>query len=137
MPTFRHGKSAFFSITDNVPTGRDISNVLDSVSFPESIETADTTAFGSTSKSYIVGLKDSTISISGKFDATVDGYLSGMLGYATLAAYVYGPAGNTAGYVKLSGSAIITSYSLSSPVGDVISFSCDLQNSGAVTRGTF
>ena len=77
MPTFVHGKSTDFELDDTGGTSRSLSTVLTSVDFPEVIETAETTAFGATSKSYIVGLRDATISVSGLWDATVDGYIIG------------------------------------------------------------
>ena len=135
MPTFVHGKSTFFSIDDTGGTVRDISDTLTSVDFPETIDTAETTAFGATSKSYIVGLRDATISISGLFDATVDGYFIGT--EPATRSFVFGPAGNTSGYVKYSGECILTSYSVSSPVADVDTFSADFQVTANVTRGTF
>ena len=135
MPTFVHGKSTFFSIDDTGGTVRDISNTLTSVDFPETIDTAETTAFGATSKSYIVGLRDATISVSGMFDATVDGYFIGT--EPATRSFVFGPAGSTSGNVKYSGECILTSYSLSSPVADVDTYSADFQVPANVTRGTF
>ena len=136
MPTFVHGKSTDFSLDDTAGTPRNISNTLTSVDFPETIETAETTAFGSTSKSYIVGLRDATISISGIWDSTVDGYLMGGSEPASRS-FIYGPAGSTGGNVKYTGEAIVTNYSISNPVGDVVTFSLDLQVTGNVTRTTY
>jgi hypothetical protein len=137
MPTFRHGKASQFTIADSGATVRDISNTLNSITVPRSIETLETTSFGSTSKSYVVGFSDSTISIEGTFDATVDGYLSGLVGYDTASAFVYGPEGSTAGYVKYTGSAFLTSYEVKGGVGDVVSYSAEFQVTGAVTRATY
>jgi hypothetical protein len=39
--------------------------------------------------------------------------------------------------VKYTGEAILTSYSISNPVADVVTFSADFQVTGAVTRGTY
>ena len=135
MPTFHHGKATHFELDDTGGTSRDVSNVLVSVDFPEIIETAETTAFGATSKSYIVGLRDATISVSGIWDATVDGYIIGT--EPATRTFIFGPAGNTSGYVKYTGECILTNYSVSSPVGDVVTFSLDLQCTGGVTRTTF
>ena len=135
MPTFFHGKATNFSLDDTGGTRRDISNVLVSVDFPEIIETAETTAFGSTSKSYIVGLRDATISVSGIWDATGDGYIIGT--EPATRTFIFGPAGSTGGFVKYTGECILTNYSVSSPVGDVVTFSLDLQCTGGVTRTTF
>tara|TARA_R100001510_G_scaffold57756_1_gene67478 strand:- start:3817 stop:4224 length:408 start_codon:yes stop_codon:yes gene_type:complete len=135
MPTFAHGKSTDFAIDDTGGSSRNISDTLTDVSFPQTIDTAETTAFGSTNKSYIVGLKDTTISVSGIWDATLDGYISGT--EPASRSFIYGPAGSTGGNVKYTGEAIMTNYSVSNPVGDVVTFSMDLQVTGAVTRGTY
>lgn len=136
MPTFVHGKSTNFTLDDTAGSVRDISNTVTSVDFPETLDTAETTAFGSSAKSYIVGLTDATISVSGIWDATVDGYIAGGAEPASRS-FVFGPAGSTAGNVKYSGEAIVTSYSISNPVGDVVTYSLDLQVTGAITRGTY
>jgi len=136
MPTFVHGKSVDFALDDTGGTSRNISDTLNSVDFPETTETADTTAFGSSSRSFIVGLETATISISGLWDATVDGYMKGGTEPASRS-FIYGPAGSTGGNVKYTGEAIMTNYSVSSPVGDVVTYSADLQVTGAVTRGTY
>jgi len=135
MPTFAHGKSTDFAIDDTGGTSRNISDTLTDVSFPQTIDTAETTAFGSSNKSYIVGLKDTTISVSGIWDATVDGYLSGT--EPASRSFIFGPAGTTGGNVKYTGEAILTNFSTSNPVGDVVTFSADFQVTGAVTRGTY
>ena len=103
--------------------------------FPETIETGETTAFGSTSKSFVVGLRDATISVSGNWDATVDGYLIGT--EPASRSFVFGPAGSTGGNIKYSGECILTNYSIGAPVGDTVTFSANLQVTGDVTRGTF
>ena len=135
MPTFAHGKSTDFALDDTGGSSRNISTTLTDGSFPQTIDTADTTAFGSSNKSYIVGLKDGSFSVSGIWDATVDGYLSGT--EPASRSFIYGPAGSTGGNVKYTGEAIMTNYSVSNPVGDVVTYSLDLQITGAVTRGTY
>ena len=135
MPTFAHGKSTDFAIDDTGGSSRNISNTLTDVSFPQTIDTAETTAFGSSNKSYIVGLKDTTISVTGLWDATVDGYLSGPAPASR--SFIFGPAGSTGGNVKYTGEAIMTNYSQGNPVGDVVTFTADFQVTGAVTRGTY
>jgi predicted secreted protein len=137
MPTFRHGKSTVFKVDNAAGTLTDISNTLTDVSFPQSVETAETTSFGSSAKTYIVGLTDSTISVSGNWDATVDAHLAAILGQAATVSFEYGPEGSTSTYIKYSGEAIVTSYEKSGAIGDVVSYSAELQVTGAVTRGTW
>ena len=134
MPTFSTGKAAVFSIDDTGGTARDISDVLNSIDFPETTDTAEVTAFGASSRSYIVSLESATISVSGMYDATVDGYLKGGTEPASRT-FTYKP-GVTSGDAIYSGECILTSYSLSSPVGDVNTFTADFQVTGTVTRTT-
>jgi len=135
MPTFVHGKSTDFELDDTGGTSRSLANTLTSVDFPETIDTAETTAFGATSKSYLVGLRDATISVSGLWDATIDGYIIGT--EPATRSFIFGPAGSTGGNVKYTGECILTNYSISNPVGDVVTYSLDLQVTGNVTRGTY
>lgn len=136
---FVHGKSAVFKVDDSGGTLRDLSSYLDDLSFPRDVETAETTTFGvaGSAKTYITGLSDATISASGKFDATADGYLAGVVGHATPLDFEYGPAGSAGGAVKYSGTCILTSYEVSASVGDVVTASADFQVTGQITRGTW
>ena len=83
---FVHGKKAVFKIDNSAGTSTDISAYCEEVSLSRSIETAETTTFGNDSKTYITGLTDATVSLSGKFDAVnasaVDSVLTGILGSA-------------------------------------------------------
>ena len=137
MPTFRHGKSTVFKVDNNAGTLTDISNTLTDVSFPQSVDTAETSAFGASAKSYVVGLTDATLSVSGNFDATVDAHLAAIVGKADSVSFEYGPEGSTATFVKYTGEALLTSYEKSGAIGDVVTFSAEFQITGAVTRGAY
>ena len=137
MPTFRHGKSTVFKVDNSGGTLTDISNTLTDVGFPQTVDTAETSTFGSSAKSYVVGLTDSSLSIAGNFDATVDAHLAGILGQSASVSFEYGPEGSTAGYVKYTGEAYLTSYEKSGAIGDVVSYSAEFQVTGAITRGTY
>jgi hypothetical protein len=137
MPTFRHGKSTVFKVDNSGGSLTDISNTLTDVSFPRSVDTAETSAFGDSAKTYIVGLSDATVSVSGNFDATVDAHLAGVLGQAATLSFEYGPEGSTSPQVKYTGECILTSYEKSGAIGDVVTYSAEFQVTGAVTRGTY
>lgn len=141
MPTFRHGKNTVFKFgTSGTPaTPVDYSTSMDEVGFPRSVDTGETTTFGVTgsAKTYVVGLVDGTISFSGKFDATTDAGIAGILGFDTPVSFEYGPEGSTTGRVKYSGSAILTSYEVTGQVGDVVSAKGEFQITGPVTRGAY
>jgi predicted secreted protein len=137
MPTFKHGKNAQFELG-----GTNLSNTLNEISLPREIETAETTAFGTQDKTYIVGLSDATVSLSGMFDATTDSAISTIIanlksGSIASASFAYGPSGSAASSPKFSGEALVTSYEISSPVGDVITYSLELQCTGAVSGSTY
>lgn len=142
MPTFRHGKNSNFQLDNSAGSLVDLSTYINEVSFPREIETGETTAFGQSAKSYIVGLSDATFSVSGMFDATIDAHITGVIsaldaGTLATASFVYGPESSTSTRIKYSGECLITSYEVSGAVGDVVTFSMDLQCTGAITRGTF
>ena len=134
MPTFTHGKNAAFKIDDSGGTLRDISDVLTDVSISRTADVAEVSAFTNSSKAYVAGLKDATLTISGSFDATVDGYLSGILGAE--GSFEFYPIGTTGGNPKASGEAIMTSYDRTPDIGGAVTFSAAFQVSGDVTEGT-
>ena len=104
---------------------------------PREIETVETTSFGSSYRTYVVGFQNATISIEGTWDATVDAHLAGILGQDATVSFEYGPEGSTSTYVKYTGEAYVTSYETSGAVGEVVTFSAELQVSGAITRGSY
>ena len=134
MPTFTHGKNAAFKIDDSGGTLRDISDVLTDVAISRSADVAEVSAFSNSSKAFVSGLTDANISISGSFDATVDGYLSGILGLT--GSFEFYPIGTTGGNPKVSGECIMTSYDRTPDVGGAVSFSASFQVTGNVTEGT-
>ena len=133
---FTHGKDSVFKLDNSGGSLTDISAYINSVDFPETADVAETSVLGASSKSYIVGLKDSTIAIAGLWDSTVDGILGAVVGQSATLSFEYSPEGTGSGAIKYTGECILTSYSQSSPVGDVVSYSADFQVSGNVTRGT-
>ena len=142
MPTFKHGKNAYFALDGVSASLVNISDTLNEISLPREIETAETTSFGQNDKTYITGLGDATISLSGMFDATVDTQVAGNIanlksGSVASLSFEYGPAGSASANPKFTGEALITSYEVSSPVGDVITYSLELQVTGGVTGTTF
>lgn len=137
MPTFRHGRNTVFKIQDAASTLQDISAVLKDVSLPISADTPETTAFGSTNKTYVIGIKDGRFSCSGMYDAATDAILAGIFGMEAARGFEYGPEGSTAGRVKYSGSVFLSSYTVSGSVSDMVAASCEFQVTGALTRGVW
>ena len=133
---FVHGSDSVFKLDNAGGSLTDISTYVNNVDFPETADVAETSTLGASNKTYIVGLKDATISLGGLFDATVDAILGAVVGQSATLSFEYSQEGTGSGKVKYTGECILTSYTLSSPVGDVVGFSADLQVSGAVTRAT-
>lgn len=139
MPTFRHGKNTYFALGSQATPSTlvDISTYLKDVQFPRPVDVAETSAFGTTAKTYVVGLYSSSFSFNGQYDATLDTQLAALLGFETAISFAYGPGGNTSGYTKYTGTCYITSYDIQSGVGDIVAISVQAQVTGAVNKTTF
>ena len=131
---FTHGKKARFLLEDSSTISRDISAYMNTAGLNRSAETAETSVFSSTAKTYVPGLKDGTIPLGGVWDPTLDGYMDGVVGKDK--AYKYFPASTAAGSVHYGGDCIITSYDISSALGGAVSWSGSLQLTGTVNRST-
>ena len=133
---FTHGKDSVFKLDNASGSLTDISSFVNNVDFPETADVSETTTLGADNKTYIAGLKDATISLAGLWDATADAIFGAVVGQSATLSYEYSPEGTASGKIKYTGEAILTSYSISSPVGDAVGYSADLQVSGAITRGS-
>jgi hypothetical protein len=133
---FVHGSDSVFKLDNSGGSLTDISSYVNNVDFPQTADVAETTTLGASNKTYIVGLKDATISLSGLWDATADAIFGAVVGQSDTLSFEYSPEGTGAGAIKYTGEAIMTNYAKSSPVGDVVGYSADLQVTGAVTRAT-
>ena len=133
---FTHGKDSVFKLDNASGSLTDISSFVNNVDFPETADVSETTTLGADNKTYIAGLKDATISLAGLWDATADAIFGSVVGQSATLSYEYSPEGTASGKIKYTGEAILTSYAISSPVGEAVGYSADLQVSGAVTRGT-
>lgn len=139
---FVHGKNAYIQLDDSAGVLQNISGIANEVSYSLSLETAETSVFGTSAKTYIMGQNDATISVSGLFDSTTVGIIEGAMGVligGTVASlsFVFGPEGSASTKKKYSGECIITSFEVGASVGDVVSLSLELQRTGATTIGTF
>lgn len=147
---FVHGKASKIAVAYNATTYADLSSYTKEVTLPRQIDMAETSVFGATYKTYIQGLADGGLSISGQYDSTVttgpDAVLNGLIGAAQAYTVVYGPAGwvsfaagsisGSAAQPVFHGNFWLASYEISSSVGDVVSFSAEFQLATAMTRAT-
>ena len=123
---FSHGKSAIVYVN-----GRDLTGYFKKFSVSGTADVADATTFGDTSKDYVAGQTDATLTAEGLFDGTTSAIadiLSTALGDATSSVWTWFPAGASAigndGY-GLYG--IETSYEVDSPINGVVGIAAEVQ----------
>jgi hypothetical protein len=134
MPTFRHGKNVNVFLD-----AYDFSTYFNNVSASTSIDTAETSAFGTNAKSYVVGHRDGTVSLSGMFEATestgTDQFFATALGSATKIKLIVAPEGHSNGAGAIMLQADDTSYEVSSAIADIVQASAEFQSTDAVEHG--
>lgn len=126
---------------------KDVSGVLTKIAnltstdFELTKDTIDATnKDGSDYKEFLVGLNSWTLSAEGIFEE--DDSTTNLSPKEVLDDMIAGDAitvvmtSNLSGDIKLSGSAVMTSFAWNAPVNDVSTFSCSLQGSGALTVAT-
>lgn len=130
---FMHGKN-----TGVLVDGANLTPYFNEASASVDVETAETTTFGNNDKTYIIGLADGTMSVSGMFDGdtgAVDETIEAALGAEAPGYTTIAPEGLTLGKASYSCQARKTSYEISSPVGDVVATSLSIQADGGIDRG--
>lgn len=132
-----HGSNA-----DVIGNGYVLSDFLNSATFSGSREAAETTTFKKDSKTYIPGLKDTTMSAEGIFDGaldTVDQVLHAALNANASGFFSYFPDGqDVIGNKAFSMDTIETSYEVTTDVGDVAQISAEFNagDQGRFSRGS-
>ena len=138
-----HGKDSVFSVEDSAGTTlRDLSSNLTNVAFSRQNDTHDTTAFGAEGHTFITGLTNGKITLTGWAMMTASTgtltVLDSLVGLdAVTVGFEYGPLGSTPTYPKYTGECILESLDVSDPVADLVSFVAVLQISGDVTKGAY
>ena len=131
MPTFIHGKG-----TKTYVDEFDLSDYFNAADSTFSVETADVTAFGASSRSFLPGLQSATLGMTGLWSADTDGSdeeLEALLGNATSPLTTVAMEAGTIGNRAILMQSDLVTYAISSPVADVVSVSADFQ---ATTDGT-
>jgi hypothetical protein len=134
MPTFRHGKNVNVFLDEF-----DFSTYFNSVSASTSIDTAETSAFGTSAKTYVVGHRDGTVSLGGMFEGTAstgtDEFFDDALGNSTKTQVIIAPEGHSNGAGAIMLKADDTSYEVSSAISDIVQVSAEFQSTDAVEHG--
>jgi predicted secreted protein len=119
----------------------DLSSYMQEASVKQEVSTAETTTFGAGSRSYVAGLKDGTVSLSGFFDDTTttgaDVVLNTALGNATNPILTVGLAGATIGKRAKLAEIIETSYEITGNFDDAVTASVEMQVNGGVDNGIY
>lgn len=140
-----HGKDSVFKLEDSAGTTlRDMSADLTNVAFSRKNDTHDTTGFGAEGHTFITGLTDGKITLTGWTTKTASTgtltVLDSLVGLDDITVgFEYAPHGNTAasGNPKYTGECILESLDVSDPVADLVSFVAVLQISGDVTKAAY
>jgi hypothetical protein len=134
MPTFRHGKTSRVLLNKY-----DLSPYLNDLSISQSVDPAEVTAFSSSAKSYIVGLRDGKISLGGFFDGqstdAVDLVMSTAINGSGDDTYSVCPDTWATGKRAILASADQSSYEVSASVSDVVAVKFEAQVDGGVDEG--
>lgn len=137
---FIAGKAGVFKLDNAAGSLVDLSSYISNVDFPQDAQLLETTTLGATARTYITGFKNATIALQGHWDGAstaIDEHLAAILGHANTQTFEYGPEGSASTKIKYTGECRVTKYQNGTPVDGVVSWSADLQVTGAVTRTTF
>lgn len=120
--------------------GDDMSQFANSFEFSRELDTHEDTRFGMNSKSYKGGLRDGTASVEGFYDNAVApnprSIFRTALNNGVTVPMVYRPEGTGSGRPTSTVQVLVTKYDESAPVGDLITFSAEIQFSGDITDAT-
>ena len=133
MPTFRHGKNTVV-LFDKY----DLSTYFNSATTSAMAETVETTTFGSTSKTYAIGMKDGTVSFEGLWSGVLDTegsdkVLNDAFGSTTKVLVTVATEGATIGRNCKIVNADDTSYEIKSAIADMVTITAQAQASGTVS----
>jgi len=131
---FVHGKGIFagLAVAGAVAPTTNLSAYCNKVDWPRSADTAETSVFGLSDKTFIAGMKGGSITIEGVWDTTLDGILEPKLG--TIFALFYAPGGSgTTGYYC---DALMNAYNPPGGIGDAVKWTAGFIITGPVTRAT-
>lgn len=136
-----HSKQTVVKLDTSLGVLTDVSSYVREVSMPRGLDLLDVTTLGATSKQYLAGFADGTVTLEGPwtraqdqmFTAIFDAFRAGTLDSVS---FEYHPEGTTAGDVKHTCELVMTNYEPSSNIENEVTFSAEFQVTGAITSGT-
>lgn len=130
---FVHGKDTYFSVA-----ATDLSTYTTASDFDRTSDSHDVTTYGKSAHVYKGGLLDGKTSFSGIYDNTAGtgprAVLRPIIG--TVVTVIRRPEGTGTGKPQDSASVLITKYTETNPVADMVTWSCEGQLSDTVTSTT-
>lgn len=129
MATTTLGADAVFKLNST-----DLTAYIDTVTATESADSLDVTTFGNNGHRKRGGLTDGSIAIGGVYDTTTGGphdVIKPLIG--TVVTFEWQPEGTGSGLPKVTGSVLVQNYVESSPVADIVRWTCALEIDGDVT----
>lgn len=127
---FVHGRLTVVKVAT-----KDLSTYTKTSNIEQSADVHDVTGYGATGHAKSGGLTDGKFSMSGTYDSTAStgprAVLQPLVG--TLAAIIRQPEGTATGKPQDSFSAVLSKYTETNPVDDMVTWSADFDISGAVT----
>jgi hypothetical protein len=129
--SFSHGRKTYISLN-----GVDLSAYVTTSALEKTVDKSDVTTYGNDNHVYATGLKDGTCTMSGIFDNTAGGpraTIQTIIAAGATVTLIRRPDGTGTGKAQDSVSVVVEKYNETSPVADYVTWSCDMQMSGAVT----
>lgn len=127
--TFVHGKNTYVSLD-----GDNLSAFSNNVEFSRSGDSHDVTTFGKNSHVKQGGLLDGTASVTGVYDNTAltgpRAVIEPLIG--TVVVLIHRPEGTGSSLPQDTVDVLVTGYTESSPVADMVTWTCDLELSDDV-----
>lgn len=133
--TFVHGKNTSITLDAN-----DLSAFVTTSQFERTQDSHDVTTYGQTGHVYKGGLTDGTATMSGIYDSSTSAgpraKIEPLIVTGSTYALVRRPEGAGTGKPQTTAQVLPLKYVETSPVADMVTWSLDMQVSGAVTTGT-
>lgn len=134
MPSFTHGK-----VTRVLVNATELSDQFKEYSVASTVDTAETSAFGTQAKTFVVGMQAGALSLSGMFEGSVSGsdaILAASLGAVDSPEITIATGGSFAtGARIIAGVALTTNYTVSGSIGDVVATSAEFQGTDGFHPG--
>jgi hypothetical protein len=138
-----HSKLSVVKLDTSGGVLTDLSTQCNAFDIPREFDLLNVTTFGATSKQFLAGFADGTVSMGGPWTRALDNHMSPIFaafkaGTLASVSFEYGPEGSDTGDVKYTGELVMTNYS--GPKAEVESaqeWTAEFQVTGDVTVGAY